>query len=65
MHSGKKIAFVFENSSAHNSLVKDALSVSKMNVNPGRKNVPSMCSTIISSSNLFGLRGQVQIDRVS
>ena len=56
---GKKAGFVFDNSSAHNSLAKDALTVSKMNVGPGGE-VPNMHDTIIPSDNPFGYGGRPQ-----
>ncbi|KAF7342874.1 DDE family endonuclease [Mycena sanguinolenta] len=51
------IHWVFDNSSAHGSLAKDALTATKMNVNPGGK-VPEMRDTIIPSDNPHGKGGQ-------
>ncbi|KAJ7743804.1 hypothetical protein B0H16DRAFT_1727517 [Mycena metata] len=53
------IHWVFDNSSAHGSLAKDALTTTKMKVNPGGK-VPEMRDTIIPQSNLHGHGGEVQ-----
>ncbi|KAJ7495705.1 hypothetical protein B0H11DRAFT_1716700 [Mycena galericulata] len=53
------IHWVFDNSSAHGSLAKDALTATKMNVNPGGK-VPEMQDTIIPLDNPHGRGGQVQ-----
>ncbi|KAJ7337389.1 hypothetical protein DFH08DRAFT_1014352 [Mycena albidolilacea] len=53
------IHWVFDNSSAHGSLAKDALTASKMNVNPGGK-VPEMRDTIIPASNPHGHGGEIQ-----
>ncbi|KDQ61785.1 hypothetical protein JAAARDRAFT_45287 [Jaapia argillacea MUCL 33604] len=47
------IHWVFDNSSCHGSFAKDALTVAKMNVNPGGKNVPHMHDTIIPTNNPF------------
>ncbi|KAJ6597343.1 hypothetical protein B0H10DRAFT_2441737 [Mycena sp. CBHHK59/15] len=44
------LALSFDNSSAHGSLAKNALIVTKMNVNPGSK-VPEMQETVITSDN--------------
>jgi len=54
------IHWIFDNSSCHGSLAKDALTVTKMNINLGRKNVPHMHNTVIPLSNQFGKGGQVQ-----
>ena len=54
------IHWVFDNSSAHGSLTKDALTITKMNINPGGKNVPDMHDTIILASNPFGHGGKIQ-----
>ena len=43
-----------DNSSAHNSLVKDALTVTKMNVGPGGKNTPDMHDTVVPADNAHG-----------
>ncbi|KAJ7455495.1 hypothetical protein FB451DRAFT_1048927, partial [Mycena latifolia] len=53
------IHWVFDNSSAHGSLAKDALTATKMNVNPGGK-VPEMRDTVIPLNNPHGLGGKVQ-----
>lgn len=53
----KKYVFIFDNSSAHNSLAKDALTVTKMNVNPGGKQA-HMHDTVIPRNNPHGLGGQ-------
>jgi hypothetical protein len=53
------IHWVFDNSSAYGSLAKDALTATKMNVNPGGK-VPEMRDTIIPLDNPHGCGGQVQ-----
>jgi hypothetical protein len=53
------IHWVFDNSSAHGSLAKDALTASKMNVNPGGK-VPEMRDTVIPASNPHGHGGTIQ-----
>ncbi|KAJ6477742.1 hypothetical protein C8R45DRAFT_934397 [Mycena sanguinolenta] len=53
------IHWVFNNSSAHGSLALDALTVTKMNVNPGGK-VPSVCDTIIPLNNPHGHGGKPQ-----
>ena len=50
----KHIMFIFDNSSAHNSLVKDALTVTKMNVGPGGKNTLDMHDTIVPADNAHG-----------
>ena len=55
------IHWIFDNSSCHGSLAKDALTVTKMNINPGGKNVPHMHNTVIPLSNQFGKGGQVQM----
>ncbi|KAJ7182123.1 hypothetical protein C8R46DRAFT_985245 [Mycena filopes] len=47
------IHWVFDNSSAHGSLAKDALTATKMNVGPGGK-VPEMRDTIIPADNPHG-----------
>ena len=53
------IHWVFDNSSCHDSMSKDALSVTKMNVSPGGKQ-PNMHNTIILYDNPFGYGGQPQ-----
>ncbi|KAJ7440629.1 hypothetical protein B0H11DRAFT_2252749 [Mycena galericulata] len=53
------IHWIFDNSSAHGSLAPDALTVTKMNVNPGGK-VPEMRDTVIPDSNPHGHGGEVQ-----
>ncbi|KAJ6623885.1 hypothetical protein B0H10DRAFT_2213259 [Mycena sp. CBHHK59/15] len=53
------IHWVFDNSSAHGSLAKNALTVTKMNVNPGGK-VPEMRETVIRLDNLHGHGGKPQ-----
>ncbi|KAJ7648975.1 hypothetical protein DFH06DRAFT_996741 [Mycena polygramma] len=53
------IHWVFDNSSAHGSLAKDALTTTKMNVKPGGK-VPEMRETVIPSDNPHGRGGQPQ-----
>jgi hypothetical protein len=53
------IHWVFDNSSAHGSLAKDALTATKMNVGPGGK-VPDMRDTIIPADNPHDQGGQVQ-----
>jgi hypothetical protein len=53
------IHWVFDNSSAHGSLAKDALTATKMNVNPGG-NVPAMQDTIIPLDNPHGHGGKPQ-----
>jgi hypothetical protein len=57
---GKTLVFIFDNSSAHNSLPVDALSVNRMNVGPGGKNVPNMHDTVIPLDNPAGFGGRVQ-----
>lgn len=67
MHPDKKIVFIFDNSSAHNSLAKDALSVNKMNVGPGGKIVSDMRETVIPVDNPHGFGGKkqkMQFDKV-
>lgn len=54
------VHWVFDNSSCHGSLAKDALTVTKMNVNPGGKNVPDMHDTIVPADNMWGLGGYHQ-----
>lgn len=56
---GKKMVFIFDNSSAHNSLAKNALSVTKMNVNPGGK-AAHMRPTTIPDNNPHGHAGEHQ-----
>ncbi|KAJ7794205.1 hypothetical protein B0H14DRAFT_3888832 [Mycena olivaceomarginata] len=53
------IHWIFDNSSAHGSLAPDALTTTKMNVNPGGK-VPEMRDTIIPDSNPHGHAGEAQ-----
>jgi hypothetical protein len=53
------IYWVFDNSSGHGSLAKNALTATKMNVNPGGK-VPEMRDTVILSDNPHGRGGQPQ-----
>ncbi|KAJ7221810.1 hypothetical protein C8J57DRAFT_1253925 [Mycena rebaudengoi] len=53
------IHWVFDNSSAHGSLAKDALTATKMNVNPGGK-VPDMHDTVIPLDNPYGHGGKIQ-----
>ncbi|KAJ7489777.1 hypothetical protein B0H11DRAFT_1720118 [Mycena galericulata] len=53
------IHWVFDNSSAHGSLAKNALTVTKMNVNPGGK-VPEMRETVIPLDNPHGHGGKPQ-----
>ena len=53
------IHWVFDNSSAHGSLAKDALTASKMNINPGGQ-VPAMHDTIIPTDNPAGRGGILQ-----
>ena len=60
MHPTKKLVFVFDNWSAHNSHAVDALSVNKMNINPGGKNVPIMRDTHIPKDNPHGYAGKLQ-----
>ena len=60
LHPEKKIVFIFDNSSAHNSLAKDALSVNKMNVTPGGKAISNMRETEIPADNPHGLGGKIQ-----
>ncbi|CAK5267144.1 unnamed protein product [Mycena citricolor] len=54
------IHWVFDNSSCHGSLPHDAISVSKMNLKPGGKNLLLFKDTIIPMSNPFGKGGQTQ-----
>jgi hypothetical protein len=56
----KCLLFIFDNSSAHNSLAKDALTVTKMNISPGGKNMPNMHDTIVPADNPHSQGGQVQ-----
>lgn len=56
----KRLVFIFDNSSAHNSLAKDALTVTKMNVGLGGKNTPDMHDTVIPADNPSGRAGRVQ-----
>jgi len=56
----KHLVFIFDNSSAHNSLAKDALTVTKMNVGPGRKNTLNMHATIVPADNVHGQGGKIQ-----
>ncbi|KAJ8462477.1 hypothetical protein ONZ51_g10884 [Trametes cubensis] len=51
------IHWIFDNSSCHGSLAKDALTATKMNVNPGGKNVPHMHDTVLPEDNPWGLGG--------
>ncbi|KAL1945876.1 hypothetical protein VTO73DRAFT_1878 [Trametes versicolor] len=44
----------------YKSLAKDALTVTKMNVNPGGKNVPDMHDTIVPADNMWGRGGYRQ-----
>jgi len=60
MHPEKKLVFIFDNSSAHNSLAKNALSVNKMNVGPGGKAASDMRETEIPVDNPHGSRGKIQ-----
>ncbi|KIJ43691.1 hypothetical protein M422DRAFT_47764 [Sphaerobolus stellatus SS14] len=60
MHPNKKLVFIFDNSSAHNSLATNALSINKLNIGPGRKNVPHMQDTLILDDNPYGYGGQLQ-----
>ena len=53
------LVFIFDNSSAHNSLSADALNVKKMNLYPGGK-VSDMHDTIIPVDNPHGRGGQIQ-----
>ncbi|KAJ7325750.1 hypothetical protein DFH08DRAFT_816827 [Mycena albidolilacea] len=53
------IYWVFDNSSAHGSLAPNALTATKMNVNPGGK-VPEMHDTIIPADNPHGQGGKIQ-----
>jgi hypothetical protein len=53
------IHWVFDNSSCHDSMPKDALSVTKMNVGPGGRQ-PMMHDTIVPHDNPFGHGGQPQ-----
>ncbi len=50
----KHLVFIFDNFSAHNSLVKDALTVMKINVGPGGKNTPDMHDTVVPADNAHG-----------
>ncbi|KAJ7145025.1 hypothetical protein C8R46DRAFT_1232362 [Mycena filopes] len=53
------IHWIFDNSSAHGSLAPDALTATKMNVNPGGK-VPEMRETTIPDDNPHGHTGKPQ-----
>jgi len=53
------IHWASNNSSCHDSMPKDALSVTKMDVSPGGKQ-PNMYNTIIPHDNPFGYGGQPQ-----
>ncbi|KAJ7911740.1 hypothetical protein B0H13DRAFT_2479971 [Mycena leptocephala] len=53
------IHWVFDNSSAHGSLAKNALTVTKMKVNPGGK-VPEMRETVVPPDNPHGHAGKPQ-----
>ncbi|KIO33525.1 hypothetical protein M407DRAFT_17777 [Tulasnella calospora MUT 4182] len=59
LYPNKRYVFIFDNSSAHNSLAKDALTVMKMNVNPGSKQA-HMHDPVIPANNLHGFGGQPQ-----
>ncbi|KZS92070.1 hypothetical protein SISNIDRAFT_442933 [Sistotremastrum niveocremeum HHB9708] len=59
LHPNKQAVFIFDNSSAHNSLAKDALTVTKMNIGPGGK-VPPMRNTVIPKDNPHGFANQTQ-----
>ena len=52
--------YIFDNFSEHNSLAKDALTVTKMNIGPGGKNTPNMHDTVIPADNPHGFGGEVQ-----
>ncbi len=54
------IHWIFDNSSCHGSLAKDALSATKLNIGPGGKNVPNMHDTVIPHDNPFRRGGLVQ-----
>lgn len=56
---GKTGVWIFDNSSAHGSLSKDALTVTKMNVGPGGVQAV-MRDTIIPADNPHGLGGNPQ-----
>ena len=60
IHPEKKLVFIFDNYSAHNSLVKDALSVNKMNVGPGEKAASDIREIEIPADNPHGLGGKIQ-----
>ncbi|KAG8909932.1 hypothetical protein FRC01_006638 [Tulasnella sp. 417] len=59
LYPNKKYVFIFDNSSAHNSLARDALTVTKMNVNPSGKQA-HMHDTVIPETNPHGFGGQSQ-----
>lgn len=56
----KTFVFIFNNSSAHGSFATDALTITKMTVNPAGKNTPNMHDTIIPSNNPHSVGGTVQ-----
>lgn len=56
----KAFVFIFDNSSAHGSFAPDALTVTKMTVNPAGKNTPNMHDTIIPSNNPHRVGGTIQ-----
>jgi hypothetical protein len=56
----KTLVFIFDNSSAHNSMATDALNVRKLNIKPGGKNTPDMHDTIIPLDNPCGRGGNSQ-----
>lgn len=56
----KAFIFIFDNSSAHGSFASNALTITKMTVNPAGKNTPHMHDTIIPADNPQGMGGTVQ-----
>ena len=56
----KQLVYIFYNSSAHNLLAKDALTITKMNIGPGGKNTPNMHDTVIPADNPHRFGGEVQ-----
>jgi hypothetical protein len=60
LHPDSDIHWVFDNSQCHDCLSLDALTITKMNIGPGRKNTPHMHQTIIPANNPHGFAGQIQ-----